>query len=270
MSSPRGCESVWRPGATVLELSANPFDRFSTLPCLLIRPASHAGKPENFDGLKQSLSRGFARQIPDARITGRDVPGGFSGGESLINFAISGPEQAATRRVADKLIERLRGQKTPIELGVAAETGMSSRLSAEIDRAKAAELGVTVDEALAAFREAQGRSQKVGEFKLLGRSVPIVIETSRPPHESIEDAVARIKLRARDGTMVPLSAIAAGKAESAPATIERLNLYPMLEISGNLPSEAKATEVRALCETLAEQVRKELALSDAYRLTWLK
>jgi hypothetical protein len=55
-----------------------------------------------------------------------------------------------------------------------------------------------------------------------------------------------------------------------PAALNFLDLWPMVEITANPASGVPVNEVRKLCETLAEEVRKELRLSVEYRLRWLE
>ena len=45
---------------------------------------------------------------------------------------------------------------------------------------------------------------------------------------------------------------------------------PMIEIGAIPAAGTSPGQVRSRCETLAEEVRKELGLSGEYRLTWLQ
>ncbi len=55
-----------------------------------------------------------------------------------------------------------------------------------------------------------------------------------------------------------------------PAALCRLDGKPMVEITANLAAGMTPTEARSLCESLAEEVRKELELPREYRLTWMQ
>ncbi len=69
--------------------------------------------------------------------------------------------------------------------------------------------------------------------------------------------------------MVPLSAFLQVREVSAPEAVNRFNLFPAVEITANPAPGVSPAEARTLCETLAEEVRKELALPAGYRLGWL-
>src|SRR5437867_3463090 len=45
---------------------------------------------------------------------------------------------------------------------------------------------------------------------------------------------------------------------------------PMLGVTANPAAGVSVAEARAVCATLAEEVRKELQLPTTYRLTWLQ
>jgi multidrug efflux pump subunit AcrB len=78
------------------------------------------------------------------------------------------------------------------------------------------------------------------------------------------DAVQNIKLHNAKGDMVPLAALARVEGRAGPIAVERLDMHPMLEISGNPARGASLKDVRALCEKIAAD-----EMGTGYRLVWL-
>jgi multidrug efflux pump subunit AcrB len=69
--------------------------------------------------------------------------------------------------------------------------------------------------------------------------------------------------------MVPLSHLVEIRETEGPSAVDRFNGKPMATITANPASGVSLVEARALCETLAEEARKESGLPAAYRLSWL-
>jgi multidrug efflux system membrane fusion protein len=60
------------------------------------------------------------------------------------------------------------------------------------------------------------------------------------------------------------------REQEGPESIDRIDLRPAVHISGNPAPGVSLGQARWLCETLAEEVRKELHLSPEYALVWLQ
>ena len=67
---------------------------------------------------------------------------------------------------------------------------------------------------------------------------------------------------------MPLAAFAKLNEVQAPAAIARLDGMPMEEITANPAPEISVAAARSICNQLAEAIRVELGLSQAYRITW--
>jgi multidrug efflux pump subunit AcrB len=79
-----------------------------------------------------------------------------------------------------------------------------------------------------------------------------------------------LKIRNSQGDMVPLGAILSVRVTAGPLVLDRLDGQPMVQITVNPAAKASLRQVRAGCERLAGEVRKELRLSGKYGLTWLR
>src|SRR5690606_8021634 len=104
----------------------------------------------------------------------------------------------------------------------------SPQLYLDIDRVKAQKLGVDVQSVFQSLEIFMG-SVFVNEFNYLGRTFQVTAQTDAPNRLTPED-LTKIKIRNRDGAMVPLGSIATQRDISGPARIPRFNMYPSAAI----------------------------------------
>jgi multidrug efflux pump subunit AcrB len=83
------------------------------------------------------------------------------------------------------------------------------------------------------------------------------------------DRFRKSQVRNSDGQMVPLSDFVSLREAEVLAAAERLNGSPMVALTANPVPGVSLAQARALCEMRAEEIRRELGLSDEYRLAWL-
>jgi multidrug efflux pump subunit AcrB len=78
-------------------------------------------------------------------------------------------------------------------------------------------------------------------------------------------------LRAADGQMVRLGAVAEIVFAEGPPLVRRFNLYPMVKITANLKPGVTPAEARALCEDVfAREAPAGVGGAARYRLAWLR
>jgi multidrug efflux pump subunit AcrB len=82
--------------------------------------------------------------------------------------------------------------------------------------------------------------------------------------------VGKLQVRNARGQMIPLGAFVRVREVEAPEALDFLDGRPMVEVTANPAAGVAPARARTQCETLAEEVRKELRLSAAYRLRWLR
>jgi multidrug efflux pump subunit AcrB len=137
----------------------------------------------------------------------------------------------------------------------------------EIDRQQAASRGVAVQDIFNTL-QVFGGTRFLSDFNTLGRTWRVQVQAEGGSGEWAKD-FRKLVVRNRDGKMVPLTVLARVREIAGPSTLDFLDGLPMLEITANRGAGVTVEEVRKLCETQAEVVRKELRLSAEYRLTWL-
>ncbi|OYY92064.1 MAG: hydrophobe/amphiphile efflux-1 family RND transporter [Sphingomonas sp. 28-66-16] len=105
------------------------------------------------------------------------------------------------------------------------------RLYADIDRARAEQLGVPVSNIFSTLGTYLGSSY-INDFNFLGRTYRVTAQADAPYRDEIAD-VGKLKTRSAAGAMVPLDAVMTLKNDSGPYRVVRYNLYPSAELQGD-------------------------------------
>ncbi len=250
----------------VLALSESPFDRFRGGPCV-VAVFGEGMKEADWGRTRQDIRAHLGREVQAAEPRLRELAGptGVWPDGYPVDLAMRGPDVQAVREFGKVLAARLNQSGKITD--VAAGPKISPRVEVEIDRTSAAALGVSMANVSETLRVAFG-SADIDGGDHSGRSARVrVYLDTRPREAAIE--VMRVQVRGAGGQMVPLSRVAALRDTIAPTSVDRVDLRPAATISGNPAAGVSLAEARWLCETLAEQVRKELRLPADYELVWL-
>jgi len=104
------------------------------------------------------------------------------------------------------------------------------QLEVSVDRIKAETLGITVGQVFSALSGYVGSSY-VTQFNKFGRTFQVYAQASSEFRVS-QDDIRNLKVKAGDGTMVPLGTVVDIKAMQGPSLISLYNLYPTATIVG--------------------------------------
>ncbi|CAN5450485.1 multidrug efflux RND transporter permease subunit [soil metagenome] len=105
------------------------------------------------------------------------------------------------------------------------------RLFADIDRQKAEQMGVPVENIFATLGTYLGSSY-INDFNYLGRTFRVTAQADAP-HRDDADDIGGLKTRSANGNMVPLAAVMTLRNDSGPFRVVRYNLYPATELQGD-------------------------------------
>jgi multidrug efflux pump subunit AcrB len=264
----RRCEAWARraPGVRhTLALPENPFDLFGNGPAVLL--SLDPGR-ENKAQLRKRL-HSFLEEAADMVVRLREprwAGGSWSWGYP-VELAVHGPEAAKVRQFAEELAGRLGDSKKMTDVAADPASRPRRQLSFDIDRRKAADMGVSLTDISNTLEATVGAP--LAEFNRPGRTWKVVVQAGPGPGDRAQD-LAALKVRNSRGEMVPLGALAAVRQVEGPAALDRLDLEAMVSVTANPAGGAGAAEVRKLCEDVAADVRKELRLPRKYRVTWLR
>lgn len=215
-----------------------------------------------------------------AQALARRAFGGLAGIRDAIIFPLSPPPipelgQASgfTFRLQDRAghgHEALMAARNQL-LGLAAQSQVvagvrpdgledAAQLQVDIDREKAASLGVGFDAINAAISTALG-SAYVNDFPNAGRLQRVIVQADAPTRMQPEDLLKLHALNVR-GQPVPLSAFASTRWITGPMQTIRYNGYPALRLSG------EAAPGRSTGEAMDEMERLVTQLPAGFGYEW--
>jgi hydrophobe/amphiphile efflux-1 (HAE1) family protein len=125
------------------------------------------------------------------------------------------------------------------------------RLSADIDRERAEQLGVPVANVFSTLGTYLG-STYVNDFNYLGRTFRVTAQADAPYRDQTSD-IGHLRTRSAAGEMVPLDAIMTLKNDSGPYRVVRYNLYPSAELQGDTARGFSSGQSLATMTEMAQQ-----------------
>jgi HAE1 family hydrophobic/amphiphilic exporter-1 len=118
------------------------------------------------------------------------------------------------------------------DVGSTIEPG-NPEIRVEIDRERAAELGVTAEQLGTSLRR-QVRGETVGRFREAEDRLDIRLRSSASSRDRAEE-VGRLRLRLADGTAVPVTAVSDVRIERGPAAIHRADGARVAQVTARVP-----------------------------------
>jgi HAE1 family hydrophobic/amphiphilic exporter-1/multidrug efflux pump len=122
----------------------------------------------------------------------------------------------------------------------------------DVDREKAKKLGVSLDDLYGALSATLG-TYYVNDFNKYGRTWQVLM-SAEPQFRKRPDDIGGVYVRARDGSMVPISALAAVKFSSGPDSLDRFNNLPAVKIIGQGAPGVSSGDAIARVEQIAAEV----------------
>jgi len=126
------------------------------------------------------------------------------------------------------------------------------RIFADIDRRKAAQLGVPPERIFSTLQNYLG-SVFVNDFNLLGRTYHVTAQADTPYRNTVAD-IANLKTRSDSGEMVPIGAVSTFRDKTGPYRVVRYNLMPAVEVDGDTAEGYSTGHYLATMEKLAAEL----------------
>lgn len=126
------------------------------------------------------------------------------------------------------------------------------QLFLDIDREKAEKLGINVQDIFESLEIYMG-SAFVNEFNYLGKTFQVTAQADAPNRLTPED-ISRVRVRNKEGGMVPLGTIAKQENISGPSSIPRFNLYPSAALNGDFSPGYSSGQALDRMEELAAEI----------------
>ncbi|CAG1004696.1 Efflux pump membrane transporter BepE [Burkholderiales bacterium] len=126
------------------------------------------------------------------------------------------------------------------------------QVSVDVDREKAKKLGVPLDELYGALAGTLG-TYYVNDFNKYGRTWQVLM-SAEPQFRKRPDDIGGVYVRARDGTMVPISSLATVRFSAGPDSLDRFNNLPAVKILGQGAPGVSSGQAIARVEAIAAEV----------------
>jgi multidrug efflux pump subunit AcrB len=135
------------------------------------------------------------------------------------------------------------------------------RVHVDVDVEKAKLLGVSLDDVNVTLQSTFG-SLYVNDFNRDGRVFRVQLQ-SEAKYRSHPEDIGDVYVRAENGAMLPLTAIASVANVTGPDVLERFNLFPSARLSGEPAPGFSSGQALDAMEQLADEY-----LPDGYELAW--
>ncbi|MCF8142617.1 MAG: multidrug efflux RND transporter permease subunit [Deltaproteobacteria bacterium] len=224
------------------------MDPASAAAFVMLEPWDERDTPElsldsimgNFMGRVQGINEAIIMPFPPPPIEGLSTTGGF---EYELQD-LTGGSLVELRDMAEKLIEEGRNQPSLTPLSTTFEVNYP-QFYVELDRTKAKSLKVTISDIFTTLQTFLG-SMYVNDFNKFGRVYRVFIQAEDEYRAKRED-IAKLYVRAADGSMVPLSALIKVKQIRGVQSIKHYNLYRTVSLyGGNAPGYSSGQAIEAM------------------------
>lgn len=217
--------------------------------------------------IQTALLKEYAEKIPEATVTISPPPAvsglGRAGGMKLM---VEDRGDAGLRALQDQTDNLIRkGNGTRNEKDEPQLTGLFSafnvnapQLYVDVDRDACLAQGLNLGDVFGTLQGYLG-SRYVNDFSMFGRTWQVVVQADSQYRDRPED-VKKLKVRNRNGAMVPLGAVATVRTIGGPLMITRYNMYPATAITGNVvPGVSSGDGIRLLAQVANAELPSTMA-----------
>ncbi|MCB2018242.1 MAG: efflux RND transporter permease subunit, partial [Hydrogenophaga sp.] len=208
--------------------------------------------------------RGKVRSVPGLRVFMRPIQNLQLGGRlsrAQYQYILQSVQADTLYNSADQLAQRMRSDDHFQDVNT--DTQMRGlQVTLDIDRDKANALGVSMETLRSTLYSAFGERQ-VATIYLPTDSYRVVMEVD-PEQKQDETALANLFVRAANGNMVPLSALATARRTIGPSAINHVGQMQAVTISFNLAPGVALGDATKTLEKLADEVRLPASVIRSY------
>ncbi|MBB3661049.1 HAE1 family hydrophobic/amphiphilic exporter-1 [Rhizobium sp. BK650] len=201
---------------------------------------------EHLNGALQSILVAKTLVIVPPPIQGVGNASGFTMQVELKNGV---SDYALLQSLADTIVKNGETQSSLQRLSTPFRSNVP-QLEVSVDRIKAETLGITVGQVFSALSGYVGSSY-ITQFNKFGRTFQVYAQASSEFRVS-QDDIRNLKVKAGDGTMVPLGTVVDIKAMQGPSLISLYNLYPTATIVGGPAAGFSSGQALKVMEQVAD------------------
>ncbi|HZR81681.1 MAG TPA: efflux RND transporter permease subunit [Candidatus Binatia bacterium] len=212
---------------------------------------THLKKRSERDSIPEILARlrPAVAQVPGMRAYMQVMPTIRIGGQltkSLYQFTLQSPDTDDLYQAAPKLEAKLR--ELPQLQDVTSDLQIRNpQVNIDINRDRASALGVTAEQIESALSDAYG-SRWISTIYAPNNEYRVIVELE-PEYQDDPAALGLLYVRAKNGKLVPLSAVASVRRTVGPLTVTHSGQLPAVTVSFNLrPGVALGDAVNAVSQ----------------------
>ncbi|MDB5313890.1 MAG: bepE 1 [Gemmataceae bacterium] len=206
------------------------------------------------DVIRANLADKLAAEIPEAQLNVFGAPAvsglGRAGGFRFMIEDRSDVGPDTLEKQTNNFIAKAKSLPQVTGLFTVYKTN-SPQVFADIDRVACLSKGVTLADVDTVLQGSMG-SRYVNDFNRFGRTWQVNVQADLSFRNEVED-IRRLKVRNRNGGMVPLGAVVRVRETSSPLVITRYNMYPAAPVNGNVAAGVSTGDARAALEGLADR-----------------
>lgn len=216
--------------------------------------------------LKAAIGQTFASgaQFPEGTViafTPPSLPGlGMVGGFTLMLQDRSGGSLNDLDSMAQKFVAAAKERPEIASISSTFKANTPS-YEFEVDREKAEQLGVAVDDVFTALQVFLGGTQ-VNDFNKFGRSYKVTVQAENTFRGDV-NATRFLYVKSANNAMVPLNTLLKPKQINAPTIITRFNGVKAVQINGTQAAGYSSGQAMTALEEVAQQT-----LSNGYTYEW--
>lgn len=195
--------------------------------------------------------------IPGSRASARGrstLGGGGGGGQSGIEVALTGNDYEGIYRSARALADAIEGSAILSDPEISYQP-TQPQLSIAVDRARAADLGVELDD-LALTLQAMVDGLEVVDLNVEDQAIPILL-TSQTSAITRPADLGNLYVRSNAGGLVPLSSLTRFNEQGVAAELDRTEQRRAIEVQAAIAPGVPLAEAIAEIERLSEQTLAE-------------
>jgi HAE1 family hydrophobic/amphiphilic exporter-1 len=211
------------------------------------------GERDNIEKVLDSLRRDV-RQVPGVNVYFNPIQNLRLGGrvsKSRFQYVMKSVNAAELQEAADKLIGMLRPD--PMFRDVTSDSQLKGlQAQVNIDRDKANSLGVNIQDIRTALYSTFGERQ-VSTIYTPVDSYQVILQATEPDRRD-ESAFAKIFVRSKSGSLVPLSSVSSVERKVGPISINHTGQLQAITVSFNLAQGQSLGEAAKKIERYRQQI----------------
>ena len=219
-----------------------------------IRLKPKTERERSSEEIARDLNRQLTGVIPGVRISTRASGGNFQlnrilgGGDSRIALEIRGDDLATADRLANAAKELMDRTPEVRNAQLGRQEGRPE-LAVEVDRPKAAMLGLTVTNVASSIRTSVGGTQ-AAFFRQAGKEYPIIVRLREEDRERVED-INDVRVSTPQGQVVEAKNLMSMRSQTGPTEISRKNQQRYTRVNAE-PEVALSDALKAVGTRLPE------------------